>query len=1149
MMLSIFFRSFFITVFVSHVSVAVIYYVKPDNGDYTSMSYCSYQNCHDLNYYMNKSLDHHSVLHFLSGEFILSSDFIIRDVHNVSIIGSKDDNSVVNTIIQCNSSFSMIMMNITGLTVRNIVIKNCGPTEVENIRHLLMRFWYRNFRKHAVNIEYCISVRFENLTIITNNNSGLLAMNMLGNCFMVNVTVNGFILLYNDSKGHGHSNFLEIKNYSCVGDVAIWSKIIMFFGLEHFQTNIIISDTIFSFHRAFKLIGVVGNIPVGFMLHIRQTYFIHNQIIYLISDITKSKNITESHFCGVMNFSDCVFYNNSIGSYFINVKSNVTLWSISLINCLFHKNSNLKLFAPTFQISSMTIKSTTFSLNILCNPLINIYKASLMFYGPVKFINNTGNSYLLSVNVTTGGLTFYNYIGILHNHVKGFLHSYERSMINLEENTKLEVKYNVFSDYFAISQQKIKPYPNCFFQYISDKSYDRIWYEGKKLNYSISFIDNYMKPLPHSYTAECGWSTSSAFKEVIPLEVNKHVIVYKSRGPMNSLTTNEKEICFCDTADSESFDCSINNLGPIYPGQTLVARFAVACLTYHVVCLQYGVLNIFGNRHTTCQTTTLNPVLISLSYYHCSMLNLTILATQEKWCSLVLNIEWYNGRVNTAVFYVMLYPGCPMGFAKYGNKCDCDQVLAILFTFTCNINDQTILRPDNSWISAATNNYSHSYTVCKICPFDYCLPQSSHLRLSHPNSQCQFNRSGLLCGKCQQSLSTVFASSQCEHCSNAYLLLVLLFAVLGILLVFVLFAINLTITDGTINAFIFYVNIVSINGTIIFPLHQFSYVFVSISNLDLGIKTCFYNGMDDYAKMWLQLAFPLYLILIAASLIIASRYSTRIQRLTARRALPVLATLFLLSYTKMLRTTCNVLFLYSRMTYLPSNNTNLKLVWSVDANVAVFGVKFMIVFIACLLLFSIMIPFNVVLLFTRFLFRFRLISKFKPLIDAYQGAYKDKCYYWIGLQLVMRATFLGLSSLDRNVNLKIGIILMSMLAGVHGLVRPFKNKFKNYQEFIWLMNLQVLHVLSFNVTNMMYVNILITTAMLHFTIIIVYHVITYTWIGKVISSHIISGYSLLSKLMKSHKSESIPIVRDREMNEIPDVTYNYREFREPLVEY
>jgi len=143
-----------------------------------------------------------------------------------------------------------------------------------------------------------------------------------------------------------------------------------------------------------------------------------------------------------------------------------------------------------------------------------------------------------------------------------------------------------------------------------------------------------------------------------------------------------------------------------------------------------------------------------------------------------------------------------------------------------------------------------------------------------------------------------------------------MFAVLGVLLVLVMFVFNFTVTDGTINGFICYVNIAGINDSIFFPLHQFSYVFISIVNLDLGIQTCFYNTMDDYAKMWLQLVFPLYLILIAVLLIIASRHCTKVQRLTARRALPVLATLFLLSYTKILRTVSNVLFSYSTVNTL-----------------------------------------------------------------------------------------------------------------------------------------------------------------------------------------------------------------------------------------
>ena len=139
--------------------------------------------------------------------------------------------------------------------------------------------------------------------------------------------------------------------------------------------------------------------------------------------------------------------------------------------------------------------------------------------------------------------------------------------------------------------------------------------------------------------------------------------------------------------------------------------------------------------------------------------------------------------------------------------------------------------------------------------------------------------------------------------------------------------------------------------------------------------------------MWLQLAFPFYLIFIATLIIITSHYSTTIQRLTAHKSLPMLATLFLLSYTKILRIVCSVLFFYSTITHLPSKHTTL--VWSVDANVPLFGVRFTILFIVCLILFLILLSFNVILLFNRTLSRFRFINKFKPLLDAYQGPYKD----------------------------------------------------------------------------------------------------------------------------------------------------------------
>ena len=159
---------------------------------------------------------------------------------------------------------------------------------------------------------------------------------------------------------------------------------------------------------------------------------------------------------------------------------------------------------------------------------------------------------------------------------------------------------------------------------------------------------------------------------------------------------------------------------------------------------------------------------------------------------------------------------CPTGFAlqEKDGLCQCDPVLYMAVASQikiCNINDQTVLCHANTWISGTTINDSHTYNVSSRCPFDYC---SSNLKLLNPDSQCQFNRAGILCGQCYQGLSAVFGSSQCKKCSSVYLLLVIPIVIAGITLVMLLFILNLTVTDEDVNAFLLYANVVSINAPI-----------------------------------------------------------------------------------------------------------------------------------------------------------------------------------------------------------------------------------------------------------------------------------------------------------------------------------------------
>jgi len=174
-------------------------------------------------------------------------------------------------------------------------------------------------------------------------------------------------------------------------------------------------------------------------------------------------------------------------------------------------------------------------------------------------------------------------------------------------------------------------------------------------------------------------------------------------------------------------------------------------------------------------------------------------------------------------------------------------------------------------------------------------------------------------------------------------------------------------------------------------------------------------------------------------------------------------------------------------------------VWSVDTEVELFEVKFTVLFILCLALFLILLPFNAVLLFTRTLSQFKCISHFKPLLDVYQGPYKDRFYNWTGLQLLLRAVFYGISALDRNTNMMIGIIILGVVGFSFGFYCPFKHKSKNFQELLLVLNLHTLFTASwYTASSSIAVNTLVGIAVVQFIIFSLYQTQLWREILKII---------------------------------------------------
>ena len=122
-------------------------------------------------------------------------------------------------------------------------------------------------------------------------------------------------------------------------------------------------------------------------------------------------------------------------------------------------------------------------------------------------------------------------------------------------------------------------------------------------------------------------------------------------------------------------------------------------------------------------------------------------------------------------------------------------------------------------------NNSCNYVISPHCPLYYSLPYSSNLLLETPDMQCQFRRSGTLCGHCQEGFSVVFGSSQCRKCSSFYLFIVVPIAIAGVLLVVALFIFNITVNSGSFNSYIFYANMMSINYSRKTAIHSIVHYF------------------------------------------------------------------------------------------------------------------------------------------------------------------------------------------------------------------------------------------------------------------------------------------------------------------------------------
>ena len=597
------------------------------------------------------------------------------------------------------------------------------------------------------------------------------------------------------------------------------------------------------------------------------------------------------------------------------------------------------------------------------NPVLAVYNTNLFIQGRMTFTNNIG----------TNGAAISLY------------HSSYLFLISPLHATFLNNKALLYGGAIYAANSPVPGDNMCVIQLgVNTSNFD-------DLDITMTFINNKAGLAGNSIYAALIYNCTQYYSTDLDIRVllNATFEPIPTDNSLQHLSSVPVEICYCSKSNVSDDKIQLNSTGSgtaiqiidTYPGKSItlsiVAVDAMGLIVYSPVSASITPYHYYG-PHLSQDVLTLKEGqdLVSLSGLRCSNVtyNIHSKTNQAKHGYLQLAILG-NQPSLSALIYV--YP-CPIGFQLSNNGiCECDHFITKVITNAeCNISTLLITRSIGSWLGRI-NNSTLGFT--NICPSGNCRSNTIAINVSDiDHSICIDGKTGVLCGQCINTLSIIFGTTECKHCSNLWLLTLVGYAAIGVILVTVLLFFRLTLSDGPLASIILTNNIIAVS-TIDYLDDDNVFIsgmriFVSLMNLNLGFPLCFYNGMTTPIKTGLQFIFPVYIWTIVIVFIVLSRYSIRISNQTAASSVQVLATLIHLSFSKLLITSIDIL-IYARVE--TGNNDNI-IVWYGDGSVVYLQDKEHIILfsIAIVTLILFILPYIIIVTFGNYFLRWKRLHHF-----------------------------------------------------------------------------------------------------------------------------------------------------------------------------
>uniref|UniRef100_A0A1X7T9M4 Uncharacterized protein n=1 Tax=Amphimedon queenslandica TaxID=400682 RepID=A0A1X7T9M4_AMPQE len=382
---------------------------------------------------------------------------------------------------------------------------------------------------------------------------------------------------------------------------------------------------------------------------------------------------------------------------------------------------------------SIFIDNCTFSNNR--GSALGLVNAIVTFFGDNYFINNTGRrGGAINVIITS-------YIYLSSDTNLSFIS-------NHAEVTGGAINIDQPAVYYAQDGSVAL----CFFQFLGTKNEPYFYFDSNAAGGAGTAIYG-------------GAVDSCLLAEEVSTFVNQPGYSVISSDPLN--------VCFCN--DDNSPNCSLKTLNfSAFPGQIINFNMAVVGQMEN---LTTGTIDISNNNSVNSydvSTANCTPISYKFKLKDTSQTNVTLSVT-------IQNSINFNDSAREIINVKVL--SCSNGFCLSINSllCNCEYIKKPFSKSiqSCSPSNYSMAKqPEaNLWLSGI----SECTILYSSCPFDYCIGPRT-FNLSRPDEQCASNRAGDLCGTCSGTFSLMLGSNRCGECSNAYLALIIPFAMFGIAL-------------------------------------------------------------------------------------------------------------------------------------------------------------------------------------------------------------------------------------------------------------------------------------------------------------------------------------------------------------------------------